>query len=77
MKKFLQNNKSALVAFAIWLIGVGGLAGLDQYNQAQINNYKREQRQEIVQKRRKQEQKEEKQDQKRLENNKKLWSKLG
>lgn len=78
MKEFIKKNKQMLTVALAWLIGLGGLYSLNQYNVNQINAYHAKQVQIKQQKAREAKIKEEREEEKTLRHNQKyVWDKLG
>lgn len=78
MQEFIKKNKQMLTIALLWLIGLGGLYSLDQYNVNQINAYHAKQVQIKQQKARQAKIKEEREEEKTLRHNQKyVWDKLG
>lgn len=78
MKEFIKKNKQMLTVASLWLIGLGSLYGLNQYNVNQINAYHTKQVQIKQQKAHEAKIKEEREEEKTLRHNQKyVWDKLG
>lgn len=78
MKEFIKKNRQMLTIASLWLIGLGGLYSLDQYNVNQINAYHAKQVQIKQQKAHEAKIKEEREEEKTLRHNQKyVWDKLG
>lgn len=78
MKEFIKRNRQMLTVALAWLIGLGGLYSLNQYNVDQINAYHAKQVQIKRQKARQAKIKEEREEEKTLRHNQKyVWDKLG
>ena len=78
MKGFIKKNRQMLTVALVWLIGLGGLYSLNQYNVNQINTYHAKQVQIKRQKAREAKIKEEREEEKTLRHNQKyVWDKLG
>ena len=78
MKEFIKKNRQMLTIALAWLIGLGGLYSLNQYNVNQINAYHDKQVQIKQQKARQAKIKEEREEEKTLRHNQKyVWDKLG
>lgn len=78
MKEFIKKNKQILAVALAWLIGLGGLYSLNQYNVNQISAYHAKQVQIKRQKTREAKIKQEREEEKALRHNQKyVWDKLG
>ena len=78
MQEFIKKNRQMLTVALAWLIGLGGLYSLNQYNVNQINAYHAKQVQIKQQKARQAKIKEEREEEKTLRHNQKyVWNKLG
>lgn len=78
MKEFIKKNRQMLTIASLWLIGLGGLYSLNQYNVNQINAYHAKQVQIKQQKAHEAKIKEEREEEKTLRHNQKyVWDKLG
>ena len=78
MQEFVKKNRQMLTVALAWLIGLGGLYSLNQYNVNQINAYHAKQVQIKQQKARQAKIKEEREEEKTLRHNQKyVWDKLG
>lgn len=78
MKEFIKKNRQMLTVASLWLIGLGGLYSLNQYNVNQINAYHAKQVQIKQQKAHEAKIKEEREEEKTLRHNQKyVWDKLG
>lgn len=78
MKEFIKKNKQMLTVASLWLIGLGGLYSLNQYNVNQINAYHAKQVQIKQQKAHEAKIKEDREEEKTLRHNQKyVWDKLG
>ena len=78
MKEFIKKNRQMPTVALAWLIGLGGLYSLNQYNVNQINAYHAKQVQIKQQKAREAKIKEEREEEKTLRHNQKyVWDKLG
>ena len=78
MKEFIKKNKQILAVALAWLIGLGGLYSLNQYNVNQINAYHAKQVQIKRQKAHQAKIKEEREEEKTFRHNQKyVWDKLG
>lgn len=78
MKEFIRKNRQMLTVASLWLIGLGGLYGLNQYNVNQINAYHVKQAQIKQRKAHEAKIKQEREEEKTLRHNQKyVWDKLG
>lgn len=78
MKEFIKKNQQILMVALVWIIGLGGLYSLNQYNTNQISAYYTKQVQIKRQKAREAKIKQDREDEKAIRHNQKyVGSKLG
>lgn len=78
MKEFIKKNQQILMVALVWIIGLGGLCSLNQYNTNQISAYYAKKVQIKQQKAREAKIKQDHKDEKAIRHNQKyVWSKLG